>query len=266
MNAFYSQTAKCRVRWHDLPGSGDPLIFIHGLGCASSFEYPRIVTDPSFAGRRAILLDLPGCGYSEKPQAYGYTITEQADVVVELVRHIGAGRCYLYGHSMGGSVAIDVATRIGDVLAGLVVSEPNFHPGGGFFSKQICRHSEAAFVDTIYPRLVAQEQSAWAGSLAVDAPWAIWRGAASLIEGNEWFSLFTGLAIPTQLIFGEHSLPDEDFSCLEAMGVPVVILPDCGHSMSWENPSALAQTLATFCDELAQSPASKGINRPAFAN
>lgn len=40
MNSFYSQHAGCTVRWHDLPGTGDPVVFIHGLGCASSYEYP----------------------------------------------------------------------------------------------------------------------------------------------------------------------------------------------------------------------------------
>ena len=43
MNSFYSQQAGCTVRWHDLPGTGDPVVFIHGLGCAASYEYPRVV-------------------------------------------------------------------------------------------------------------------------------------------------------------------------------------------------------------------------------
>jgi pimeloyl-ACP methyl ester carboxylesterase len=59
MNSFYSQQAGCTVRWHDLPGSGDPVVFIHGLGCASSYEYPRVVRDPLFGARRAILIDCP---------------------------------------------------------------------------------------------------------------------------------------------------------------------------------------------------------------
>lgn len=59
MNSFYSQQAGCTVRWHDLPGADDPVVFIHGLGCASSYEYPRVVRDPSFGARRAILIDWP---------------------------------------------------------------------------------------------------------------------------------------------------------------------------------------------------------------
>ncbi|VEB43784.1 Uncharacterised protein [Chromobacterium violaceum] len=31
------------LRYHDIPGHGVPLIMLHGLGCASSFDYPRLL-------------------------------------------------------------------------------------------------------------------------------------------------------------------------------------------------------------------------------
>lgn len=251
MNSFFSSTANCHVRWQDLQGSGTPMIFVHGLGCASSYEYPRVVTEPSFGVRKAILIDLPGCGYSDKPLNYSYSITEQAKVVVELVQHLGLKQCFLYGHSMGGSISIEAAELLGERLRGLVVSEPNFHPGGGFFSKEICRYGEDKFVETIWHQMVKEEEgSPWAGSLAVDAPWAVWRGAANLIAGNNWLERFVQLPISKQLIFGEYSLPDDDFSSLTSSGVSTIILPSCGHSMSWENPRALAEALSHFCDSI----------------
>ena len=137
MNSFYSQQAGCTVRWQDLPGFGDPVVFIHGLGCASSYEYPRIVCDTRFGGRRAILIDLPGSGYSDKPDIYRYRTSEQAQVVVELLNHLGLDSLWLYGHSMGGSIAIETATLLTSRVKGLIVSEPNFHAGGGMFSRAI---------------------------------------------------------------------------------------------------------------------------------
>lgn len=223
------------------------MVFIHGLGCASSYEYPRVVNDPYFDRRRAILMDLPGCGYSEKPQDYSYSTSDQAKVVVELIEHLGLKKCFLYGHSMGGSISIEAATILGDEVKGLIVSEPNFHPGGGFFSNQICRHSEEEFVGSIWHQMVSLDKSPWAGSLGVDAPWAVWRGAASLIAGADWQEMFTDLSIPKQLIFGENSLPDDDFTRLSESGISTVILPNCGHCMSWENTGALAKALSHFC-------------------
>ncbi len=118
MNSFYSQHAGCTVRWHDLPGTGDPVVFIHGLGCASSYEYPRVVRDPQFGGGRTILIDLPGSGYSDKPEHYSYKTTDQARVVAELMDHLKLDAFWLYGHSMGGSIAIEAAGLLASRVKG----------------------------------------------------------------------------------------------------------------------------------------------------
>lgn len=246
MNSFYSQVAGCYVRWQDLPGTGDPLVFIHGLGCASSYEYPRVVCDPSFGARRAILIDLPGSGYSDKPANYRYRTSQQAQVVVEVLNDLKLGSFWLYGHSMGGSIAIEAAALLHSGLKGLIVSEPNYHAGGGTFSRAIAAQSEPDFVERGYREMLEAETSPWAGSLQSNAPYAVWRGAASLVAGvePEWVTQFLSLACPVTLIFGAGSLPDPDFDELQHQGVAIKIIPDAGHSMSWENPAALAQALS----------------------
>ncbi|WP_447087378.1 alpha/beta fold hydrolase [Enterobacter bugandensis] len=246
MNSFYSHHAGCTVRWHDLPGSGDPVVFIHGLGCASSYEYPRVVRDPQFDGRRAILIDLPGSGYSDKPEHYSYKTTEQARVVAELIDHLQLDAFWLYGHSMGGSIAIETAVLLAPRVKGLMVSEPNFHAGGGMFSRAIAAQTEHQFVAQGYNAMLRKETTAWVGCLQSNAPYAVWRGASSLVAGVEpdWEAQFLSLPCPVTLIFGELSLPDDDVDNLKLKGVEVKIIPAAGHSMSWENPSALAQALA----------------------
>ncbi|WP_285129625.1 alpha/beta fold hydrolase [Leclercia adecarboxylata] len=246
MNSFYSQQAHCTVRWQELPGHGEPLVFIHGLGCASSYEYPRIVCDPEFGSRRAILIDLPGSGYSDKPEAYSYQTSAQARVVIELLNHLAITSFWLYGHSMGGSIAIETAELAGSRLLGLIVSEPNFHAGGGAFSRDIAARTENDFIRTGYQALLEAETSPWKGCLQSNAPWAVWRGAASLVEGVQpsWNVRFQQLPCPVWLIFGELSLPDADVDEMRQQGIEVKIIPDAGHSMSWENPSALAKALA----------------------
>ena len=101
------------------------------------------------------------------------------------------------------------------------------------------------------PHALAQEKTAWAGCLQSNAPWAVWRGAKSLVDGIEptWMTLFVDFPRPKTLIFGALSLPDKDEEAVRKQGIPVQVIADAGHSMSWEQPAALAQTLNRFITE-----------------
>ena len=252
MNGFFSSHAGATVRWLDLPGRGEPVVFIHGLGCASSYDYPRVVADPAFQGRRALLIDLPGYGYSDKPAQYGYSSGQQAQVVVELLDHLRLNRCYLYGHSMGGSIAIEAAEYLGDRILALLVAEPNLYAGGGMYSRAIAAQPEDEFLASGYARMLAAESSPWAGCLQNSAPWALWRGASSLVTGvaPSWFSRFQQLTCRKALIYGERSLPAQEADDVLAEGIVLLTVPEAGHSMAWENPAALADRVASFCAQV----------------
>jgi len=99
--------------------------------------------------------------------------------------------------------------------------------------------------------MIENESGPWAGSLAADAPWAVWRSAASLIAGGDWLERFIKLPVRKQLIFGARSLPDEDVDYLvnSGSGVSTAILDDCGHCMSWEQPGSLSLALSNFASK-----------------
>jgi pimeloyl-ACP methyl ester carboxylesterase len=85
--------------------------------------------------------------------------------------------------------------------------------------------------------------------MAATAPFAAHRAAISLVEGASpsWRQQLLALDVPRTVLFGARSLPDPDAGSLPASGVGVAIVPDAGHSMAWENPSALAQAIAHAC-------------------
>ena len=62
------------LRYHDLPGSEVPIIFIHGIGCAASFDYPAVAASECLLSHRRILVDLLGSGFSDKPEGFDYSI------------------------------------------------------------------------------------------------------------------------------------------------------------------------------------------------
>lgn len=245
MKTFYSSIAEANLRYIALPGQGSPVVFIHGLGCASSYEYSRIAADEALHKRPALLIDLPGSGYSDKPTAFSYTVRDQAHVVAEFLMHLQIDDLYLYGHSMGGSIAIEATEILGPRVRLLAVSEPNFYPGGGMFSREIAAQTEAEFTSTGYAQLLAAETTPWRGCLQNTASWALWRAAKSLVDGASpsWMVRFLSLKNAKALIYGAHSLPAREADEVTAAGVPLHIIPAAGHCMSWENPSRLAQVL-----------------------
>src|SRR5512133_1685535 len=113
------------VRYQDLPGDGIPIVVLHGLGCASSFEYPAVLADPALRGRRALLIDLLGAGYSDKPRDFGYSVEEHAAYLNEMLRGLGLTEFVLFGHSLGGAVAICLAGLMPECIRCLILTESN---------------------------------------------------------------------------------------------------------------------------------------------
>jgi pimeloyl-ACP methyl ester carboxylesterase len=249
MKTFQLQPGPFGIRYHDLAGDGPPLVFIHGLGCASSCDYPRVACEAALAGRRMLLVDLLGSGFSDQPVEFGYTVDDHAGTVAALIRHLGIESLDLFGHSMGGAVAIAAACLLADRLQHLVLSEPNLDPGGGIFSRRIAAMDEADYVARGHGGLAEASRlegnGIWAASLAISSPLAAHRGAASLVAGSNptWRAQLYGLAMPKTVIFGETTLPDVDFERLPRDGVRVDVVASAGHGMAWQNPAGLAAAI-----------------------
>ncbi len=255
MQEFHSRKANAVLRFRDIPGKGIPIIFLHGMGCASSSDYPRVVASPALRGRHALLIDFFGSGFSDRPESFGYSVSDLASVIEEFIKNFCSDKVHLYGHSLGGSVAIEAAALCRKQVASLIVSEPNLDPGGGTFSRPIAEQSEREFVKRGHAETVKsalkQGHSIWSSSLAISLPAAIHREAVSLVEGSSptWRELLTSLPMHRTIIFGERSLPDPDAKRLPTHGVEVRIVRNAGHSMAWENPAALARCIAASQEE-----------------
>jgi pimeloyl-ACP methyl ester carboxylesterase len=249
LNTFWLRTASASITYRDMPGSGPPVIYIHGLGCASSAEYAGIAASPIFAGRRAILIDLLGSGLSDRPANFSYSIEDHARSVAEMLCDLVPGSIALFGHSMGGAIAILLAEILGAKVERIVLSEPNLDPGGGVFSRRIAAMSEPDYVARGHVELVeaskAEGNAVWATSLAESAAFALHREAVSLIKGGTrtWRSVLYGLKMPRTVIIGERSLPQLDISDLSHYGISVTVVAAAGHSLAIDNPDGFASAL-----------------------
>jgi 4,5:9,10-diseco-3-hydroxy-5,9,17-trioxoandrosta-1(10),2-diene-4-oate hydrolase len=87
---------------------GIPLLFIHGwLG--SSLEW---IYQFSYFNTKShiIILDLPGYGKSDKPDAK-YSIDFFSKVIKEFLKELGYDKVILIGHSLGGLIAQNIAIQ-----------------------------------------------------------------------------------------------------------------------------------------------------------
>lgn len=249
MNEYTVTYADAAIRFHDLPGQEPPILFVHGLGCASSFDYPQVVAAAELAGHRRILADLLGSGFSDKPEDAEYTVEFHARCLLELVEHLDLDGFHLFGHSMGGAVAISLAAQCQPRLRSLILAESNLDPGGGFFSRKIAARSEEEYVRSGHFNIIDGTRKVlnarWAAGLENSLPRAVHREAVSLISGGapDWRETLHALKVPTTFIYGEESLPDPDEKKLRKQGIRVEIVPKAGHSMAWDNPAGLARAI-----------------------
>ena len=238
------------LRYEDVPGDEEPIVWLHGLGCAASADFAHVAAHPSLRGHRSLLIDLLGHGYSDAPKDFGYALEDHARTVAALMDHLGLSHSPVFGHSMGGSVAITVAAERPDLVSRLIIAEGNLDPGGGRVSARIAGQSEAEFLASGH-----QAELDWflgmgwvtrVATFRAASSHGLYRSAVWLVKGTEppMRERLYDLSIPRAYLFGAESLPDPDWEELPRHGVLVSSIPDSGHDMPNNNPGGLAETIA----------------------
>ncbi|RZS39085.1 pimeloyl-ACP methyl ester carboxylesterase [Herbihabitans rhizosphaerae] len=238
-----------RIRWIDIAGDGPARVFVHGLGCTGGSDFAHIAAHPLLAGRRSILVDLLGHGLSDRPGKFDYGLESQARCVAAVLDHLGLDGVELVGHSMGGAIAILLAAERPDLVARLVVAEPNVLPGGGPGSRSIAAMDEKTFVSNGFRRMAMLiDRPDFVARFRLADPVALHRSAVALIELTTPTTgeLLAGLDIPRAFLVGALSRDDEDDAERIATdaGIPVHVIADAGHNLMIDNPDGFAEALA----------------------
>lgn len=98
-------------------GEGYPLIILHGVfGSSDNWQTLGKVFAEQF---KVYLVDLRNHGNSPHSEEFNYTV--MMEDVVELMKDEGIEHAHVLGHSMGGKVAMHLATNYSDLVSKLIV-------------------------------------------------------------------------------------------------------------------------------------------------
>jgi len=256
-----------------------PMILIHGF-ISSNLIWSGVLLPLARAGFRVIAPDLPGYGYSEKPDDAQYTIASQAQAVIGLMDRLEIGKAVIVGASYGGAVAamlaLDYPERVEKLV--LVGTVSNDEPT----KKLLLRISRLPIVgDIVTPlflgsrwilrrrmqdmyrrmgrqineRMVASRHHLLAAAnvhramIRTVRHWSANRiqREASLIQ------------TPTLLVWGDadtHIPLHEAFSLRDAIpNSRLIVFRNCGHLPPAEYPERFVEVVAKFCEAQQTSKA-----------
>jgi len=255
MKAVHLADDQAFLRYIEIPGEDPPLLWLHGWQCSSTGELMPAAIRAPLRGRRSLLIDFLGHGYSDKPPGFGFGLEDHARTIVALIDALGLSDCGLVGHSMGGAVAILVAAARPTIVSLLVMAEGSVGPEG---DDGLDGQTEDQFVEHGFPDQLARQSmeaeghpdslgAAHLGITRLVEPRAIHREALSMERERDpnLRSLLASLAMPRWYLNGELSEPNPEFDReMTSIGVGLRTVPQTGHPMGLQNPEGLAQTVA----------------------
>lgn len=119
------ETETGRIHYID-EGNGAPILFCHG-NPTWSFLY-RDVIRRLRERFRCVAVDYFGFGLSDRPEGFGYTPAEHAQVVAALVGRLGLENLCVMGQDWGGPIGLGAALADPQRIRGLIIGNSWFWP------------------------------------------------------------------------------------------------------------------------------------------
>jgi pimeloyl-ACP methyl ester carboxylesterase len=251
------------VAW-DRQGSGPAVVFCHGTPWSSRLWSPY--ADALAEDHTVCLWDMPGYGQSSMRAGEAVDLNVQGELFAELLMHWGLDAPHVVAHDFGGAVALRALLLHGASYASLaLVDVVAMRPWGSPFFRLVSENAEvfAALPPAIHRGLLeAYIRGAAYGELTdaelgmLTAPWLTDAGQAAfyrqIAEADEAFTdevepRYAEIDVPTIVVWGREDrwIPPDRAERLAATipGARLALVPDAGHLIQLDQPSALATVL-----------------------
>src|SRR5918995_1847402 len=114
--------------YYEIHGMGQPLVLLHGA--YMTIEAMGEVVPALAETRQVIAMELQGHGRTADVRDRPITYEQMADDVAALLWHLGIEKADVFGYSMGGGVALQIAVRHPEVVRKLVVASASYTSEG----------------------------------------------------------------------------------------------------------------------------------------
>jgi pimeloyl-ACP methyl ester carboxylesterase len=232
-------------------GSGEPIVFIHGVGGSSQYWYYQREYLKNFM--KVVLVDLPGHGQTAGEACK--TIEDARDAVRDTIIGMGIREAYIVGHSMGGGIAMSLALANPELVKGLIL---------------ICTGAKLKVLPEILDKIL-QDKEATVRMIMMDYAFSnkaslkmkengfkdmMKSSAETIYQGFSACNQFSAMgslekiALSTLIIAGKDDLltpPSySEYLHREIKGSELVIVEDAGHMVMIEQPDAVNRAIETF--------------------
>jgi 3-oxoadipate enol-lactonase len=262
------------ISYLDVVGTGpaapaQALVLLHAFPLAAAMWEPQLAAVPS--GWRFIAPDLRGFGRSSPGGASPVCSTgEYAADVVALLDHLGLGRVFVGGLSMGGYVAFALLRQAPARICGLVLADTRSEADDeaalasrNSMAQTLADGGQAAVFERMLPGLLGVTTRAsrpdivrQVRALVLAQPEdGIRCGIESLKSRPDSTPLLAGIVCPTLVVVGsEDQITDADG--MRRMhgripGADLAVIERAGHLSNLEQPAAFNGVLAAFLSRVA---------------
>ncbi len=224
-------------------GNGVPLLLLHG-GLSSMQSFSNLIPELS-KHFRVIVTDAPGEGRSEGPDSISYKLL--AVYASKLIDMLKLDSVYVYGFSLGGNTALQLAADRPDKVKLTVVHSAVYHYNGfgpGFGG------------DKVTPEMMEVQPKVWLEDHLKKSPqkekWkAHVRSVAKMMATRDIISedRLKQIKSPVLIVQGDNDLitPEHAIQMHRLIkGSQLCIMPGTTHFVLWENPELIENAVLAF--------------------
>jgi pimeloyl-ACP methyl ester carboxylesterase len=239
------------------------LLMIHGLMGSIDYFAPRAY----LSGLHVVTPDLLGYGnQSNAVAAADIDLSLQADMVAGVIRERIGAPTWLLGHSVGGAVAMLVAQRVPELVAGLISVEGNFTLNDAFSCSKIAATDPEEW-EQQYRTMAGDPEGfltrsgiapsgqrlAWAKAILTNQGAATLHSMATSVIRETGVPAYLELVrsvvqrTPIHLLAGERSAEGWDVpDWVRASARSSHVLPGVGHMMMLEDPTGFCRSVCAL--------------------